>query len=157
MICDKQKCVNSIALLASFAVISSDNLNDELLSSVLQYLDDYQPMSLNKTLYVGDEELSHYLESSKVVFDHCKNAKALMKELNNASHLIVDGTATELLNTLKTNPYKSYINDAIAAGQLVVLLAPYQQPKEGIWALYPHNRHLSPKVRLLVDKLSQDL
>ncbi|WP_372941298.1 LysR substrate-binding domain-containing protein [Shewanella sp.] len=50
-----------------------------------------------------------------------------------------------------------YVNDAIEAGQLVVLLAPYQQPKEGIWALYPHNRHLSPKVRLLVDKLSQEL
>ncbi|MGX9459753.1 LysR substrate-binding domain-containing protein [Shewanella sp. A14] len=50
-----------------------------------------------------------------------------------------------------------YVNDAIEAGQLVVLLAPYQQPKEGIWALYPHNRHLSPKVRLLVDKLALEL
>ncbi|MBO1898441.1 LysR family transcriptional regulator [Shewanella sp. BF02_Schw] len=50
-----------------------------------------------------------------------------------------------------------YVNDAITEGELVVLLAPFQQPKEGIWALYPHNRHLSPKVRLLVDKLSQEL
>ncbi|MBB1319488.1 LysR family transcriptional regulator [Shewanella sp. SR43-4] len=50
-----------------------------------------------------------------------------------------------------------YVNDAIAEGELVVLLASFQQPKEGIWALYPHNRHLSPKVRLLVDKLSQQL
>jgi DNA-binding transcriptional LysR family regulator len=50
-----------------------------------------------------------------------------------------------------------YVNDAIAEGRLVILLAPFQQPKEGIWALYPHNRHLSPKVRLLVDKLSQEL
>ncbi|UJF22257.1 LysR substrate-binding domain-containing protein [Shewanella sp. OMA3-2] len=50
-----------------------------------------------------------------------------------------------------------YVNDAIAQGQLTVLLAQYQQAKEGIWALYPQNRHLSAKVRLLVDMLADKL
>ncbi|WP_076541782.1 LysR substrate-binding domain-containing protein [Shewanella sp. UCD-KL21] len=50
-----------------------------------------------------------------------------------------------------------YVAEAIAAGQLSVILESYKQQQEGIWALYPHNRHLSPKVRLLVDKLAAEL
>ena len=50
-----------------------------------------------------------------------------------------------------------YVNEAIKQGQLVVVLASFQQAKEGIWALYPQNRHLSAKVRLLVDMLSEQL
>ena len=50
-----------------------------------------------------------------------------------------------------------YVNQGISEGKLIVLLAPYQQSLEGIWALYPQNRHLSPKVRLLVDKLAAEL
>ncbi|QIR16044.1 LysR substrate-binding domain-containing protein [Shewanella aestuarii] len=50
-----------------------------------------------------------------------------------------------------------YVNDAIASGELVVLLADYQQDKEGIWALYPQNRYLSAKVKLLVEKLMREL
>ncbi|WP_434953316.1 LysR substrate-binding domain-containing protein [Shewanella sp. HL-SH4] len=50
-----------------------------------------------------------------------------------------------------------YVNEAIAQGQLTVLLGQYQQAKEGIWALYPQNRHLSAKVRLLVDMLADKL
>jgi DNA-binding transcriptional LysR family regulator len=50
-----------------------------------------------------------------------------------------------------------YVSQALVEGKLRVLLEPFQQSKEGIWALYPHNRHLSPKVRLLVDKLAHEL
>ncbi|MDO6619079.1 MULTISPECIES: LysR substrate-binding domain-containing protein [unclassified Shewanella] len=50
-----------------------------------------------------------------------------------------------------------YVAEAIAAGKLSVILESYKQQQEGIWALYPHNRHLSPKVRLLVDKLAAEL
>ena len=50
-----------------------------------------------------------------------------------------------------------YVNEAIKSGELQVLLTDYQQDKEGIWALYPHNRHLSAKVRLLVEKLTLEL
>ncbi|PMG30864.1 LysR family transcriptional regulator [Shewanella sp. 10N.286.52.C2] len=50
-----------------------------------------------------------------------------------------------------------YVADAISEGKLSVILESYKQQQEGIWALYPHNRHLSPKVRLLVDKLAAEL
>ncbi|MGF1699240.1 LysR substrate-binding domain-containing protein [Photobacterium makurazakiensis] len=50
-----------------------------------------------------------------------------------------------------------YIADDLASGELVPVLDNFQEADEGIWALYPHNRHLSPKVRLLVDFLASSL
>jgi len=50
-----------------------------------------------------------------------------------------------------------YVTDVIRSGELVSLLANHQQSDEGVWAIYPHNRHLSPKVRMLVDYLSTEL
>ncbi|SFC48300.1 LysR family transcriptional regulator [Pseudoalteromonas denitrificans] len=50
-----------------------------------------------------------------------------------------------------------YISEDFKSGDLVSILENYQEPEEGIWALYPQNRHLSPKVRLLVDYLAQQL
>lgn len=47
-----------------------------------------------------------------------------------------------------------YIANEIDNGSLVTVLSQFQEAQEGIWALYPHNRHLSPKVRLLVDHLA---
>ena len=50
-----------------------------------------------------------------------------------------------------------YIGEDLANGNLVPVLENFQEPEEGIWALYPHNRHLTPKVRLLVDHLAEGL
>ena len=50
-----------------------------------------------------------------------------------------------------------YVQTHLDSGQLIALLTQYQQPDEGIWAVYPHNRHLSLKVRLLLDHLTQGL
>lgn len=50
-----------------------------------------------------------------------------------------------------------YVQPALASGELISLLEHYQEPDDGIWALYPHNRHLSPKVRMLLDFLSEAL
>lgn len=50
-----------------------------------------------------------------------------------------------------------YVHDSLASGQLVSLLEHYQEADDGIWAIYPHNRHLSPKVRMLLDFLSETL
>ncbi|PFG11086.1 LysR family transcriptional regulator [Marinobacter sp. LV10MA510-1] len=50
-----------------------------------------------------------------------------------------------------------YVEPCVADGRLVSLLQQHQPGLEGIWALYPHNRHLSPKVRLLVDYLALHL
>ena len=50
-----------------------------------------------------------------------------------------------------------YVQPHLDSEQLIALLTQYQQPEEGIWAVYPHNRHLSPKVRLLLDHLTKAL
>ena len=50
-----------------------------------------------------------------------------------------------------------YVQQHLASGKLVSLLDNYRAPEEGIWAMYPHNRHLSPRIRLLVDYLARQL
>lgn len=50
-----------------------------------------------------------------------------------------------------------YVDKAIASEQLVPLLTQFQEPSEGIWALYPHNRQLSPKIKLLVAMIFNQL
>jgi len=44
-----------------------------------------------------------------------------------------------------------YVQQYIDDGRLITLLNQFNEPDDGIWAVYPQNRHLSPKVRLLVD------
>ncbi len=50
-----------------------------------------------------------------------------------------------------------YVANALAAGELIEVLGKYRNDKEGIWALYPENRNLSPKVRLLIDYLAEKM
>lgn len=45
----------------------------------------------------------------------------------------------------------------IAAGSLIPILEPYWQRGLGIYALYPHRRHLSTKVRVFVDFIAEKL
>lgn len=50
-----------------------------------------------------------------------------------------------------------YVLAHIESGDLIPVLEPYREPDEGVWAVYPQNRHLSPKVRILLDYLSESL
>ncbi|MCC5880582.1 MAG: LysR family transcriptional regulator [Idiomarina sp.] len=50
-----------------------------------------------------------------------------------------------------------YVADDLAQGRLMSVLSDYSATDDGIWALYPQNRHLSPKVRLVVDFLATKL
>jgi len=50
-----------------------------------------------------------------------------------------------------------YVQDYINQGQLIEVLPNYREPDDAVWALYPQNRHLSPKVRMLVDYLAKEL
>lgn len=50
-----------------------------------------------------------------------------------------------------------YVQQHLKSGELVTVLDNYRAPDEGIWAVYPQNRHLSPKIRLLVDYLAEQL
>ena len=50
-----------------------------------------------------------------------------------------------------------YVQSYIESGQLVTILDQFREPAEGIWAVYPQNRYLSPKIRLLIDHLIEHL
>ncbi len=47
------------------------------------------------------------------------------------------------------------VREELQNGQLEVLLGASQMPSIGIYALYPHTRHLTLKVRLLIDFLTE--
>lgn len=48
-------------------------------------------------------------------------------------------------------------HDDIVSGNLVEILHQWSPGLRAIWALYPHNRHLSAKVRLFIDFLAEEL
>lgn len=50
-----------------------------------------------------------------------------------------------------------YVRDALDAGTLVPVLEPFNPTDTAVWAVYPHNRHLSAKVRLFVSYLAEVL
>ncbi len=50
-----------------------------------------------------------------------------------------------------------YVLEHLRSGALVSLLANHQPPNTAVWALYPQQRHLSPKVRQLIDALRDGL
>jgi DNA-binding transcriptional LysR family regulator len=50
-----------------------------------------------------------------------------------------------------------YVRQPIAQGVLREVLTEFQAQPEGVWAVYPRNRHLSSKIRLLVDFLAESL
>ena len=50
-----------------------------------------------------------------------------------------------------------YVQTHLRSGALVALLEAQQPPNTAVWALYPQQRHLSPKVRQLVEHLKSGL
>lgn len=70
----------------------------------------------------------------------------------NSGHALVDA-ALKGIGLVQLPDY--YVLKHIEEGRLISLLEQHHELGEGVWALYPHNRHLSPKVRMLVDFLSE--
>jgi DNA-binding transcriptional LysR family regulator len=50
-----------------------------------------------------------------------------------------------------------YLRPHIASGELIELLADNRPKDEGVWAVYPHRRHLPAKVKVLIDSLQGQL
>lgn len=107
---------------------------------------------------LGTRDYWHFIEDGKI--DAKKNAD---KEKNlrvsgtvqyNSGHSLVDA-ALKGLGIVQLPDY--YVQKHLASGELVSLLDNYREPEESIWVIYPHNRHLSPKIRLLVDYLAEHL
>jgi len=105
---------------------------------------------LNKhSCLLGILDYWHFSESGKG-----RNVRVTGKLRYNSGFALVDA-ALKGLGIVQLPDY--YVKQHIKSGALVTLLDNYREPNEGIWAIYPQNRHLSPKVRLLVDFLAQHL
>jgi len=50
-----------------------------------------------------------------------------------------------------------YVEAEFQAGRLFPVLDAYRAADDGIWAIYPQNRHLLPKLRFFLDHLAQGL
>jgi DNA-binding transcriptional LysR family regulator len=50
-----------------------------------------------------------------------------------------------------------YVREHLRAGRLVALLQSHQPPNTAVWAVYPQQRHLAARVRLLIEHLKAGL
>ena len=102
---------------------------------------------------LGTRDYWHFIENDKNA-DKEINLRVSGSVQYNSGHSLVDA-ALKSLGIVKLLDY--YVQKHLASGALVSVLDNYREPEEGIWAIYPHNRHLSPKIRLLVDYLAERL
>ncbi|PJX22625.1 LysR family transcriptional regulator [Psychrobacter sp. L7] len=114
---------------------------------------------------LGTRDYWHFIENNKQAnkavdqqahkpTDTEKNLRVSGSVQYNSGHSLVDA-ALKGLGIVQLPDY--YVQQYLASGALVSVLDNYREPEESIWAIYPHNRHLSPKIRLLVDYLAARL
>ena len=114
------------------------------------YLEKYGiPHSLSEldkhSCLLGIRDYWHFIDAGKE-----RNLRVTGRLRYNSGFGLVDA-ALKGLGIVQLPDY--YTKEHIMKGDLITLLDNYKVPDEGIWAIYPHNRHLSPKIRLLVDYL----
>jgi DNA-binding transcriptional LysR family regulator len=98
---------------------------------------------------LGTLDFWHFNEDGKE-----KNIRVKGRLRYNSGHGLVDA-ALKGLGIVQLPDY--YVQNHIESGALISLLENYQEKEEGVWAVYPQNRHLSPRIRLFVDYLSEHL
>lgn len=118
------------------------------------YLDKYGvPITLNElgqhNCLLGTRDYWHFVEAGRE-----RNLPVSGTVQYNSGHSLVDA-ALKGLGVVQLPDY--YVQRYLESGELVSVLDSYREPEESIWAVYPHNRHLSPKIRLLVDYLAERL
>jgi len=116
---------------------------------------------------LGTRDYWHFIDTAKAKENSDTNGKTDNQQMSVERNLRVSGTmqynsgyslvdaALKGLGIVQLPDY--YVQKYLASGELVSLLDDYREPEESIWAIYPHNRHLSPKIRLLVDYLAEHL
>ncbi len=105
---------------------------------------------LNKhSCLLGTNNYWHFRESDKE-----KSIRITGRLRYNSGYSLTDA-ALKGVGIVQLPDY--YVKQHLQSGELVTLLDNYRAPDEGIWAIYPQNRHLSPKIRLLVDYLVEHL
>jgi DNA-binding transcriptional LysR family regulator len=98
---------------------------------------------------VGEAGYWRFLEGDKT-----RSVKVSGRMQCNSAYSLVDA-ALKGLGLIQVPDY--YVQDYIQQGRLLTVLDPYSEPEEGIWALYPFNRQLSPKIKMLVTYLTEHM
>ena len=126
------------------------------------YLDKYgTPHSLNDlsqhNCLLGTRDYWHFIDTDPQTNNSVGKERNLRVSGNiqyNSGHSLVDA-ALKGLGIVQLPDY--YVQKYLASGELISLLDNYREPEESIWAIYQYNRHLSPRIRLLVDYLAERL
>lgn len=105
---------------------------------------------------LGTRDYWHFIDTDPRASDAGKerNLRVSGSIQYNSGHSLVDA-ALKGLGIVQLPDY--YVQKYLSSGELISLLDDYREPEESIWAIYPHNRQLSPKIRLLVDYLAEHL
>jgi len=98
---------------------------------------------------LGTHDVWRFAEKGKI-----RNIRVSGKLRCNSGYGLVDAALKDI-GIIQLPDY--YVEPNMNAGRLISLLDNYREPEEGIWALYPHNRQLSTKIRMLVDYLAKQL
>jgi len=106
-----------------------------------------------------DLEKHNCLQSTNEYWYFQKNGKSHNIRLSgnlrtNSGHVLLDAALKGIGIVQLPGDYVCSHTDT---GELNILLEDYRSPDQGVWALYPQNRHLSSKVRLLLDYLAEEL
>jgi DNA-binding transcriptional LysR family regulator len=110
----------------------------------------YSLSELNQhSCLLGTLDYWHFKEAGKE-----KNIRVKGRIRYNSGYGLVDA-ALKGLGIVQLPDY--YVQEYIASGELMTVLDQYREPEEGVWAVYPQNRYLSPKIRLFVDYLAEHL
>lgn len=126
------------------------------------YLDKHGiPTALNDlsqhNCLLGTRDYWHFIDTDPRVSEDAgkeKNLRVSGTVQYNSGYSLVDA-ALKGLGIVQLPDY--YVQKYLASGELISVLDNYREPEESIWAIYPHNRQLSPKIRLLVDYLAEQL
>ena len=98
---------------------------------------------------LGTLDYWHFKEAGKE-----RNIRVTGRVRYNSGYSLADA-ALKGLGIVQLPDY--YVQKYLKSKELVSILDEYREPEEAIWAVYPHNRHLSPKIKLLLDFLAERL
>ncbi|MGA4438558.1 LysR family transcriptional regulator [Psychrobacter pocilloporae] len=139
---DSTMMAKKLSLRTNFVCATPDYLHQYGMPRTLDDLSQHNCL-------LGTRDYWHFVEDGTE-----KNLRVSGTIQYNSGYSLVDA-ALKGLGIVQLPDY--YVQKHLASGALVSLLDDYREPKESIWALYPHNRQLSPKIRLLVDYLAERL
>ncbi|MBZ1391933.1 LysR family transcriptional regulator [Psychrobacter pacificensis] len=139
---DSTMMAKKLSLRTNFVCATPDYLHQYGMPRTLDDLSQHNCL-------LGTRDYWHFVEKGIE-----KNLRVSGSIQYNSGYSLVDA-ALKGLGIVQLPDY--YVQKHLASGALVSLLDDYREPKESIWAIYPHNRQLSPKIRLLVDYLAERL